>query len=364
MKTVLLLIDSFIVGGSERQLTETAIGLKRGHHGIRPVAAALRDGRFRETLEAEGVETEVFSRRSRFDPSPFRDLLRFVRRHKVDLIHSWAPFADLFVPPVKLLTGVPWIAGSLQTVFGNRDGGYILYKSAWRFADLMVANSQAGLDAFSIPASRGEVLYNGVDLERLRSGADAPVDLPRQARGKFIIGMIANLTQYKDHFTAIDALEILRQHGVPAHLVLLGDGPTRPEIERRIAERGLAEDVTLAGQRLDVEHWIPHFQVGLLTSTPLGEGVSNALLESMALGKPVVASDIGGNRELVEEGVVGFRVPLQDPAAVAERIETLYRDDSLRRKLGENAARHVEKRFTRDKMIEHAVDLYRRFLRE
>lgn len=284
---------------------------------------------------------------------------QLVRRNHYDIVHSQHESADL----INAL-----LPGRARRLSSRRDMGFLkssrvrsLMRWLDRRFDCVVAPSQAILD--SLPrerASRLVCIPNGVDTRRY-----APADAGRRARMReslgyasheLLIGCVANFNPVKRHADLIDAFARVYAELPQARLLLLGDGRLRGAIETRIAALGLSGAVRLAGERLDVANVLPALDVFALASK--SEGMSNAILEAQACGLPVVATDVGGNPELVDADC-GVLVQPLNPPALARALLELLPDVARRARLGMAARARVCARHPLQKMADAYLALYR-----
>jgi glycosyltransferase involved in cell wall biosynthesis len=232
-----------------------------------------------------------------------------------------------------------------------------------RFVSRVVANSEAVRrnvhERESYPLARIEVCYNGHDPKRFDVD---PLKGFREARNigpsDPIVGMVANFSPWKRHVDLVEAFARVRQYHPRTHLVLVGTGRA-DECRDAVRRCGLESFVHFCGGVADPIPIVKHFTVGVLCSK--SEGFSNAVIEYMGSGKPVVCTNVGGNRELIEDGETGFLVDPFDVHSLASRISSLLGRPDLARKLGERA-RHVAHRLTGRRMIEAHLDVYERLL--
>jgi glycosyltransferase involved in cell wall biosynthesis len=240
-----------------------------------------------------------------------------------------------------------------------------LQRGSWLRANVVLANSKAGLRAYRVSQRQGRVIYNGVDLKRFGTMARA---VSRGSLGigeaDFVVGMVANFTQYKDQPTLIRAAAKLLERGTPLWVLFIGEGPTRQACEAMVQESGRADRFLFLGHQLHPEDFIPIFDVGILTSAETGEGCSNAVLECMAMGKPVIATAAGGNKEIVDEGYSGYLVGVGDHELLATRLLELSQDPALRMSMGQQGKRAVAERFSQDRMVRDFVSLYQGLVAE
>ncbi len=201
-----------------------------------------------------------------------------------------------------------------------------------------------------IPMEKVSVIVNGVDIERFSAVS------PRAAADHVRIGAIARLQKVKDLGTLLRAVRILKDEGENATLELTGDGPERQALERLSVELGIADRVQFLGFRRDTPQRLAEIDIFALSS--LSEGTSISILEAMAAGKPVVATRVGGNPALIEEGENGFLVPAADPAALAGALRQLIRNGELRAGMGEKNRLKAIRLYSVKAMTEQYEKLY------
>jgi glycosyltransferase involved in cell wall biosynthesis len=271
---------------------------------------------------------------------------------------------------VAKLLRVPLAISSVRNV--DIHGAFVLTmfeRLMSRITDLVIANAESVKEYVSrihrIAASRIHVIYNGISMDRIAQGAvsaAAGVASDRWGVGPRTVTMIASLTPKKDHATFLAAARIVRSELPETRFLVVGDGPLRQELEARVREMEIEDSVLFTGEVDDTAALLAAIDVSVLTS--LKEGCSNSVIESMAAGKPVVATRVGGNPELVEDGVTGFVVPAGDAHAVARRVIELLSNPELRRRMGEAGQARAWARFTAERMVEETTSLYLSVLRE
>ena len=206
-------------------------------------------------------------------------------------------------------------------------------------------------------------IYNGVDQERFRPTGERPTGLAPAGfleSDSLVIGSVGRLAAVKDQATLVRAFARLQQlapeQAARLRLVLVGDGPSRRELEQLVKELDLGERTWLAGDRDDVPELLRLFDLFVLPS--LGEGISNTLLEAMATGLPVVATRVGGNPELVSDGRNGRLVDAGDPGALARVLVELAAAPETRRAMGRAGLERVRRQFNWDKTVEAYLGVY------
>jgi sugar transferase (PEP-CTERM/EpsH1 system associated) len=205
------------------------------------------------------------------------------------------------------------------------------------------------------------VIPNGIDTERFRPLGDVRLAARRQNLGAgpdtLVIGTVGRLDPIKDHRTLFQAVELLLALGLPVLLVIVGDGPERKTLEAEIEARNwLAGRTVFVGETSDIVSQLNSFDIFVLPS--LAEGMSNALMEAMAVGLPCVATRVGGNPELIEEGSSGLLFEAGDPKTLASHLRALTSNAWHRRELGANARRRIEDCFTLHRMLNNYTRLY------
>jgi glycosyltransferase involved in cell wall biosynthesis len=371
--TILYPVNQLVIGGAEQQLLELVRGIDKDH--FHPVVAPLYPGGGLEAefQAADGVEIIPLNRRNKLDPSPLWKIHRILRHRKVDIVQP-------FLSPATFFGLMPALAReSTLTVVTERCGvrrtrglGYKTYRTVedWmsQLADAIVPNSAAGQDmllARGLPASRIHVIYNGINLDRLRVNTVAAAEHRAQMGASpttRVIGMLASLTPAKGHATAIRAMAQLKDREPDICLAIVGDGPLRSELEQLTQELGIESQVHFFGYRRNVSDFLASFDV-LVSASRDNEGCSNSILEAMALNVPVVATDIGGNRELVIEGETGWLVEPDNPSSLATMLARVLPDVGATAAVAERARNTVHAQFGLERMVQEYESLYQSLLR-
>jgi sugar transferase (PEP-CTERM/EpsH1 system associated) len=212
------------------------------------------------------------------------------------------------------------------------------------------------VDEVGIPARKVTRIINGVDTERFHPSAEAP----RVDQDSLIIGTVGRMEAVKDPLNLVRAFRLLLEQRPDLRprlrLLMVGDGSLAPQLRAELTAAGLAELAWLPGARDDTPELYRAMDVYVLPS--LAEGISNTILEAMASGLPVIATNVGGNAELVEEGATGTLVPRADPEALADAIARYAESPDLRRQHGEAARRRAVAEFSLDTMVQRYADVY------
>lgn len=373
---LLLLTDTSVsvAGGSERFLRNLAMLLPRERYRITLVQ--LINGYYAGTgkrvpLQLDHVEIHHLPVAAVYGPRGWRALrtLRaMLRRQEFDIVQSQHEKSDLFN---ALLPRMPGTA----RVSCRRDMGYkkspklkFLFRFLNHRFDAVAAPSQPILADLAVTEAvePAQMLWipNGVDTAQFAPLAgDARRALRRSlgiADDEVAFCCVARMSPAKCHGDLLDAFALLHARLPATRLFLAGDGPTQDAVEAKIAALGLGDAVTLLGLRLDIESLLPAFDAGVLASST--EGMSNAVLEMMACGLPVVATAVGGNLSLVEPGGSGLLVPPRQPARLADAMAALADSADERARMGAAARARVERDFSLEAMVRGFDLAYRQLL--
>ncbi len=335
---ILYLIDemeAITAGGTERQVLQM-IRLVR-EAGLEPQLAVMRGTGWLTEVQA-GCPVEHFRISSFTSVAGLRELARlrrWVRKQRFHVLQTFFLEANLVGPVVAWLAGVPVILGSRRNM--NYWMGWklaALQRLANLFATRLVANCRAVADCIvrmeKVRASKVDVIYNGIDLEYFRPCPEQRAQMRSQlgiAEDEVLVGNVSALRPIKgvEHF--VSAAAAVLQHESRARFVLVGDGPLRQQLQDQAARLGIAPRFLIAGAQEDIRPWLNACDVAVLTSE--SEGFSNSILEYMAMGLACVATDVGGNREVLTEGA-GVLVPQCDDRALAEALLHLVRNPKRR----------------------------------
>jgi glycosyltransferase involved in cell wall biosynthesis len=365
---VLNIIGSLGVGGAERYLSRVTPALKA--HGVEVEICCLeRSGPLLEIVEAAGVTVHgtrfIFRQRSgsllRTAPALMRaveDIRRLIRSRRYDVVHTYLFLADLVGTAAAQLAGSKRIITSRRALHAWRHEPTVLQH--WMelgtnvVADELIANSRTVLEDVEryerfLPRGRG-VIYNGIDPELYRAAS------PGKRSGPLRLVNVGALAPRKGQRYAIEALAICAEAGVDARLVLVGAGPDRPLLESAARDSGVEDRVEFAGEQMDPR---PFLEAADLFAFPSRqEGFSNALIEAMSSGLPVVATDVGGNAEAL--GKNGGRiVPPEDSEAFARAVIELAANRRGLAEIGAANRDRVARTFSLEASVKRLADWYR-----
>ena len=360
--TVLHLITELNVGGAEKSLAHLLAHLDRDRFS--PTVACLYGGDGRIAGEIRGMNIPVIdlgvTAKWRWDG--FWRLYDLLRRERPTILHTWMFHANIPGRVLGRLAGVPTVINSEHTMAMERGWRYWLNRITHPWTDQVICVSPQVADFFvdhvGIPRQKIIFIPNGVDLQNLK---DLPDKLQARARlalppDQVLVGTVARLDPVKRLDVLLQALTSLSD----VSAVVVGDGPERVRLGEVSDRLKLTERVFFVGHQEDVWPWLAALDVFVLCSD--WEGMSNALLEGMAAGLPVVATAVGGTPDVVVDGVTGLLVPPRDPPALAEAVVRLLRDPDLRHRMGEAGRHRVEEHFSLERMVGRTQALYQQLL--
>jgi glycosyltransferase involved in cell wall biosynthesis len=369
------------VGGAALSVLELAAGQRRRGHDVVVIAGRIPPGEASMEYLADRLAVTYLHLSSlqrdvsaRSDLATIAAVRRVLRERRPDVLHTHTAKAGTTGRVAALTAGRARPRGIVHTFHGHVLTGYFdpVREHAFRLierglaygTDALVAVSEEVRDdlvRFHVaPARKIEVVPYGFDLDA-RVGRDAEARVRKRAElglgdADFAIGWAGRLTAIK---RPLDLVRTTAAAG-GATLVIAGDGELRGEVEALASELGVRERVRVLGYVEDMGAWYSAFDTFLLTSR--NEGAPVVAIEAQAAGVPVVATDAGGTRTVVDDGETGFVVPIGDVRALAERVMRLRDDPSLRAELGATAAARMRERFSTERMVDDVERLYARIL--
>jgi glycosyltransferase involved in cell wall biosynthesis len=360
VRTILYLSTSSGPGGAERVVSNLAASLDPDR--FRAILCLFRPGWIQERSESRGVRTYVIPTQGMTD---WRWALRFkklLRQEQADLIHAHEFDANVQGAFVAAISGIPLVATVHgKNYFWERLRRRLAYRWVSRHATMVAVSQnlkQFIVEQVGVSADRIKVVYNGVDV--LPPCEPAEVDRCRKELGLSetdqVVGMVGNLYPVKGHQYLIDSIPEVLKECPDTSFVFAGRGLLEPELKEQVHRLGLDKRVFFLGLRQDIPRILATFNVFVLPS--LSEGLSMAILEAMVAGKPVVATQVGGNPELVLNGETGFLVPPKDSHALASCLVTLLTNKAQAAQLAEKGKNRAEGQFSLETMVRAYQTLY------
>jgi tetratricopeptide (TPR) repeat protein len=398
-RRVVAISASLAPGGAERQLVNMLRGLSNPAFGLDlalfciSLSASLRRDFFLPLLDGTGVEIVVPDPQAMesylWDPevAPFADVIRHFpidmtssiafwllefRRRRPQVVHAWQDSTNLTAVVAALLAGVPRIILCCRSVRPDNPRRRLrrfmrdAYKAVLDHPAVVLSNnSRAGANDYAqwlgLEPERVEVVYNGIDFDRLDSGVD-PQETARARQalgiplGAPVLGGVYRMSEEKRPLLWLDVAAAVARQNDAVHFVVCGDGPMRDEMRSYATTLGIADRVHLPGAQSNIGAWYRMMDVVMLTSRH--EGLPNVLLEAQSLGVPVVAPDVGGMSEVVDQGITGWTIRNSDAASLAERVLHCLTDLEWRQDAVERAPRFVRDRFGVETMLRRNLEVY------
>lgn len=340
--------------GGQNQVLLTAQGMASAGHEV--ALAARRGGALATRAREAGIEVFPMEFHGDFSPAAAVCLARLARKRRPDVCHAHDPHA---LSAACMAAGIARCGALIaaRRVDFHLRGAFSRLK--YRRAQRIICASRAIaalLEKDGVPAERIRVVYEGVRDRAPKGGGEAQLRSLGVPDNAPVIGNIAALTDHKDHRTLIEAARIVLARRGDVRFVIAGEGECRPSLESRLRETGLRDKVLLLGFRDDIDALLPAFTLFCLSSHM--EGLGTSVLDAMAFGIPVVATDAGGIPEAVEDGVTGRVVPVRDAPRLAGALLELLEDANRRKAMGLAGRRSFEQRFAFERMVENTMRVY------
>jgi glycosyltransferase involved in cell wall biosynthesis len=334
-------------------------------------------GPIQDALRARAIPLHTLRATGPFDARTVYRLVKLLRAEAVQAVHTRLIRADFYGRLAGRLARIPLILTNLVDVYSQHFGawhgagrGRLLYaadRATLGLAHLIVANSEGVkndlITKVGIPASKVRRIYNGVDTLLYAPRPEARPRVRRQiglSADHLVMGTVARLYPKKGVSTLLEAAAGLRSRIPGLRLLIVGDGPERQRLSEQAAALGLHDQVVFLGERTDVPDLLAAMDIFAFPS--LFEGFPNAVLEAMAAGLPVVATDIPGTNEVVQDGITGYLVPVDDPKAFAAKLVILAAEPTRRLAFGTAGRQAVIERFSLGHVARQFETLYTQHL--
>lgn len=341
-------------------------------------------GPFVEQVGARGIDHVGLRHATRamapqHDLAATAEMYRAFRRLRPDIVHTHNPKPGWFGRPAARAARVPVVVNTVHGLYALPDDPltkravvYALERAAATCSDAELVQNPEDVHTLAsilrVPRSKLVLLGNGIDLDRFGDREDAP---ERRAKVRaelgvadddVVVGAVGRLVAEKGYAELFEAWEAIRVRVPNAHLVVVGptDEDKSDSLDPALVSRARDSGVRFLGMRSDVDDLYRGFDVYVLASHR--EGFPRSAMEAAAAGLPIVATNIRGCRQVVDDGVSGLLVPLRDPAALAEAITSIASDDALRREMSEAARARAVREFDQRRVIDTTLATYERLL--
>jgi glycosyltransferase involved in cell wall biosynthesis len=365
---ILFFIDSLRAGGKERRCTELLKSLNNIPSVEFEVVLMNSDVHYKDVF---GLNTKVhyLIRKTKKDLSVFSRFYKICKTYKPDIVHCWEGMTATIAAPtcffqnIKLVNGMVIDTPVKQNIL-NKD--WLRAKLTFPFSDKIIGNSKAGLAAYGAPSKKAVCIYNGIDFNRfnnLKNKSEFQKEILGTDDNIFIIGMVAAFEARKDYKTLIDAALNLIKSNDSIRFILVGSGKDFPGIKKSVPEE-FQDKIIFLGKRTDVESIANLFDIGvLLTNSKVhGEGISNSIIEYMALGKPVIATRGGGTSEAIIENENGYLLNANNSSELVAAIQKLVSNKNTREQFGKKSLQKAREAFDLKIMAKNYITLYQNLL--
>lgn len=362
-----LAVTGLAYGGAETQVVHLAIKLKLRGWGV-GIVSLMQPQAYVEELEAAGIS--VFSlgiQRKLPDPWPVLRFARLIREWRPHIVHSHMVHANLLARIVRPLAPVPVLICTAHNIDEGGRQRELLYRLTDPLCDLTTQVSRAGLERYvrvgAVPRHKIRYIPNGVDTTRFKPNPETRLALRKElgVQDAFVWLAVGRFDPQKDYPNLLHAIAHVARQEPKAVLLIVGDGPLRPAMQDLALRLGLDERVRFLGIRRDVPELMNAADAYVMSSAL--EGMPMVLLEAGATALPIVATEVGGNSEVVLDGKTGSLVPPKNSGALTQamlRLMSLSKEE--RQRMGEAARQHVEANFSLDRVVDQWEALYQELL--
>jgi glycosyltransferase involved in cell wall biosynthesis len=362
MKRILFLVTGLAYGGAETQVVYLATRFKSrgwevGMVSLIPPKAYIED--------LEKADVLVFSldiRRKLPDPRPILRLVQIIRKWQPDVVHSHMVHANLLARIVRPLAPFPVLVCTAHNIDEGGRLREVLYRLTDPFCDLTTQVSQAGLERYvhvgAVPRHKICYIPNGVDTERFKPNLEDRLKVRKELGVEgFVWLAVGRFDPPKDYPNMLQAFARVVHKHLNTMLLIAGDGPLRKTMENMTRELGVEKHVKFLGIRRDIPQLMNAADAYVMSSE--WEGMPMVLLEASACGLPIVATNVGGNAEIVLDGQTGFLVPPKSPEALSQAmLRMMDLPEEVREKMGKQARKHIESNFSLDRIVDCWEALY------
>ncbi|PVY36668.1 glycosyltransferase [Pontibacter virosus] len=359
---IILFIGSLRSGGKERRLVELLSYLQKRNQYKLLVVMTSHKIDYQKFYDLNIPYYVIPKSWSKNDLTIFYKFYKIVKSYEPDLIHTWGKIQTLYSLPSILKTKVPLINSQITAAppFINKISiSFLINLLNFKISKTVIANSYAGLEAFTPPMNKSYIIYNGVDFDRFKGLADKlAIKKKYNIKTPYTVIMVASVSQNKDYKLFFEIAQIVTKLRSDISFIGVGsyiEADTTYQHIKKITSNN--DRLIFPGRIDDVEALINACDIGVLFS-PNGEGTSNAIIEYMALSKPVIASRVGGNLELISHNENGYLVKDSTAIEIAELVTELIDDKEKRDKFGERSKEFILNSFSLESMGRKFEEVY------
>lgn len=357
---ILFFIDSLRSGGREHRLVELIKGLK-DYPDIQCEIAIMSKDIHYQYIFKQDIKIHYLIRKWKKDPKIFLKLYRLCKEFKPDIIHSWGSMPSVYALPIAKMLKIKFINAMISDApYKLSIKALIRSKLTFPFSDVIVSNSNAGLKSYNAPKNKSFCIHNGFDFSRIVNlKNNEKIKLKFGIKTEKVMGMVGSFSAKKDYKTYILTAQKISTKRNNVIFLAIGDGINLEKC-KEIVKPEFQNKIKFLGKQQNIESLINIFDIGVLSTYT--EGISNVVMEYMALGKPVIVTDGGGTKELVANGKTGFLVKPESVEKLASKIEYLLDNAKIATDMGEKGREKIKKEFSLEKMTNSYVNLYKSLL--
>jgi glycosyltransferase involved in cell wall biosynthesis len=345
-------------GGKERRLVELMKEIKTNPKFDFELAIMNTEIDYHEVF-ALNIKIHYLIRKTKKDLSVFFKLYKICKKYKPDIIHCWDIMTAIYSIPASWLLNIKLINGMVvdypikKSIFNKH---WFRAKLTFFFSSAIVGNSKSGLSAYRTSQNKSFIVYNGYNFNRNNHLAEkASIKRQLDIHTEYMIAMVASFSEFKDYKTYYRAANIILEKRNDVTFLAIGTN-TDSSGSKKLVRGQFENHFRLLGKKSGIESIVNAIDVGVLATYT--EGISNSIMEYMALGKPVIATSGGGTYEIVEDNKTGFLVKTSDAEELASKIDLLLNDSELRARMGETGQERIRNFFTIDTMVKKYILLY------
>jgi glycosyltransferase involved in cell wall biosynthesis len=362
MKRILFLVTGLAYGGAETQVVYLATRFKSRGWEVGVVSLIPPKAYIEDLEKADVLVFSLDIRRKLPDPRPILRLVQIIRKWQPDVVHSHMVHANLLARIVRPLAPFPVLVCTAHNIDEGGRLREVLYRLTDPFCDLTTQVSQAGLERYvhvgAVPRHKICYIPNGVDTERFKPNLEDRLKVRKELGVEgFVWLAVGRFDPPKDYPNMLQAFARVVHKHLNTMLLIAGDGPLRKTMENMTRELGVEKHVKFLGIRRDIPQLMNAADAYVMSSE--WEGMPMVLLEASACGLPIVATNVGGNAEIVLDGQTGFLVPPKSPEALSQAmLRMMDLPEEVREKMGKQARKHIESNFSLDRIVDCWEALY------
>tara|TARA_Y100001970_G_scaffold294299_1_gene450076 strand:+ start:29620 stop:30738 length:1119 start_codon:yes stop_codon:yes gene_type:complete len=358
---ILYLINSLKPGGKERQLVELIKGLKKYKH-IKIQVVVMDDDIYYDEICSLNVKLHYLVRSYKKDIKIFSQLYSICKDFNPSIIHTWDSMTSFYVLPIAKFFKIKLINGAIRNAnpIKKLSLNWFLTNLTFPHYDKIISNSLAGLKQYKISRDKALCIHNGFDFNRLSSlKTSKEVKNNLGIKKEKIVGMVASFYKKKDWVSFFKSSKTILSKRDDVVFLAVGNGPLLEKMKSFVGDEVQGKIIFLSNYH-PVEEIINVFNIGVLTTNARHhkEGISNSIMEYMAMGKPVIATDCGGNNELVVHGSTGILIKNKSSKTLTQNILKFIDSPGYSRKLGQLGRKRIKESFNINIMINDYKNLY------